>query len=150
MRQNNLPPLLHPPKAGGQLGDQWIVIPEIVGVVVWTSYEKKAPPCMERLHKEHCSCLSLFVWKIKKNCLFVVFVIFICVIIWNHICMKGRKGQGLSKWPDSESQTSIYSWKLRAAPAGQRVNLECIFKPWTKFNSFLNTCIHVYMDRVKF
>ena len=38
----------------GQLVDQWRVIPEIVGVVVWTSDEKKAPPYMERLHKEHC------------------------------------------------------------------------------------------------
>ena len=57
----------------GQLVDQWIVIPEIVGVVVWTSDEKKAPPYMERLHKEHCTyvfaqcrCLDLLV------CLFCI------------------------------------------------------------------------------
>ena len=31
-----------------------MVISEFVGVVVSTSDEKKAPPYLERLHKEHC------------------------------------------------------------------------------------------------
>ena len=61
-----------------------------------------------------------------------------CCFYLNSYLYKGRKGQGLSKWPDLESQTSIYSWKLRAVPAGQRVNLEFIFKPGTKFNLFIN------------
>ena len=37
-----------------ELMDHWIVISEFVGVVVSTSDEKKAPPYMERLQKEHC------------------------------------------------------------------------------------------------
>ena len=65
-------------------------------------------------------------WKDLSKC---------CFYLNSYLC-KGRKGQGLSKWPDLESQTSIYSWKLRAAPAGQRINLEFIFKLGSKFNSF--------------
>ena len=67
-------------------------------------------------------------WKDLSKC---------CFYLNSYLC-KGRKGQGLSKWPDLESQTSIYSWKLRAAPTGQRVNLEFIFKPGTEFSSFPN------------
>ena len=66
-----------------------------------------------------------------------------CFYLNSYLC-KGRKGQGLSKWPDLESQTSIYSWKLRAAPTGQRVNLEFIFKPGTKFSLFSNRKILEY------
>ena len=39
----------------GELVQHWIWICQILEAVVPTSYEKKAPPYMEQLQKEHCS-----------------------------------------------------------------------------------------------
>ena len=47
---------------GGSV-EHWMVISEFLEDVVSTSDEKKAPPYMERLQKEHCTIKWIYCWR---------------------------------------------------------------------------------------
>ena len=51
---------------GGSV-EHWIVPSKFLEDVVSTSDEKKAPPYMERLQREHCMCAEIDIWA-EKNC----------------------------------------------------------------------------------